>query len=238
MAVCVVVIAFSGWKLWGIWNESRQVSSENSELEQMVVTNDTETEYLEPDWAALEAANPNLVGWLYVPGVDFSYPIVQGSDNSYYLNHTASGAVNRIGAIFLDAGAAKDFTTDNSLIYGHSVDTGGMFTDMDKYEDQAFFDAHPYFYVLTPSGNYRCQVYTFAKTVEGTAYYQTDFGDYGTDIVNEMKTTALYATDVDPTGKKLITLSTCDLDYGYDSINRLVLTGVAEPYSGRIRIED
>lgn len=238
MLICAGVFCFAAYKLYGIWDLSHQIDKENEKLETLVTTPEKEgPQYLEPDWAALKEENPNLVAWLYVPGVNFSYPVVQGTDNDYYLTHTANGSVNRIGAIFLDAGASSDFTDDNSIIYGHSVDTGGMFTDLKDYEDQSFFESHPYFYILTPQGNLRCTVFAFAKTVEGTAFYQTGFGDYGSDILEEMKTTALYTRDADITGKPLVTLSTCDLDYGFESVHRLVLAGAAEPYAEPVEIE-
>lgn len=238
MLVCAGVFCFAAYKLYGIWNENHQIDTENKQLETYVTTQkDDGPQYLEPDWTALKEENPNLVAWLYVPGVNFSYPVVQGTDNVYYLDHTASGNVNRIGAIFLNAAASPDFTDDNSLIYGHSVDTGGMFTDLKDYADQSFFEAHPYFYILTPNGNLRCTVFAFAKTVEGTAFYQTGFGDYGSEILEEMKTTALYTRDVDAAGQPLVTLSTCDLDYGFDSVHRLVLVGVAQPYDEPVEIE-
>ena len=53
-----------------------------------------------------------------------------------------------------------------------------------------------------------------------------------------MKTNALYYNDVDTTDKSLVTLSTCDLDYGFNSDRRLILTGVLNQITDPIKIID
>lgn len=240
MLACLCVFAYCAYRLYDIYSGSRQVEKETETMQEHAVKENTETQqkYLEPDWAALKEENPDIVGWLYVPQLGFSYPVVQGSDNSYYLTHTYTGADNHRGAIFLDSGAPDDFSGNNSIVYGHSVDVGGMFTDLDKYEDKGFFDANPYFYLLTPQGNYRADIRTFAKTIEGTSFYQSDFGDYRTEIEQQMMEEATYSRQVDPAGRPMITLSTCDLDYGFDSINRLALTAVLEPWNEPVALAD
>ncbi len=63
------------------------------------------------DHAALKAANPDYKGWLYVPCLEISYPVVRGTDNDYYLHHTYEGTENVTGCIFIDSGCAKDMAT-------------------------------------------------------------------------------------------------------------------------------
>lgn len=240
MLACLCVFAYCAYRLYDIYSGSRQVEQETESLQEHAVKQE-ETggqKYLEPDWAALKAENPDIIAWLYVPQLGFSYPVVQGSDNSYYLNHTYAGAENYRGAIFLDSGTPSDFSGNNSIVYGHSVDVGGMFTDLEKYENKDFFDANPYFFLLTPQGNYRADIRTFAKTTEGTSFYQSDFGDYCPEIEARMLSEATYSRDVDPAGRPMITLSTCDLDYGFDSENRLALTAVLEPWSEPVELAD
>lgn len=234
MLVCLAVFCYAAYRLYDIYQGSRQVEQETETLETHAVKESPTEEgpkTLDPDWAALQAQNLDIIAWLYVPQLGFSYPVVQGEDNAWYLTHTYLGETNFRGSIFLDAGTPADFSGNNSIIYGHSVDVGGMFTDLDKYEDKAFFDANPYFYLLTPGGNYRADIRTFAKTTEGTSFYQTDFGDYGAEIEEQMISEAMYARDVPVEGRPMVTLSTCDLDYGFDSVNRLALTAVLQPWT-------
>ena len=173
-----------------------------------------------------------------MPGCNISCPVVQGDDNSYYLTHTTKNEYNERGAIFLDYQANPSFTDNNSIIYGHSVEGGGMFTDLKNYSDQTFFSEHPVFYLLTPNANYECQIMAYAKSNDGSVYYTTSFGGYRNDVINQMKTNALYYNDVDTTDKSLVTLSTCDLDYGFNSDRRLILTGVLNQITDPIKIID
>lgn len=235
LVIALGVFAFSAYQLYTIYLGSKQVDNERDQLAQIA---NKEKEGFEPDWQALKEQNPDIIAWIYVPGCDnISFPIVQGQDNSYYLDHTAMKEYNIRGAIFLDHETSGDFSEENNLVYGHSVDGGGMFTSLDRFEDQTFFEDHSYFYLLTPKGNYKCPILAFSKTVEGSSFY-LKYEDHDTaDHKNKIMTDALYFRDLDVTEKNLITLSTCDLDYGFDSINRLVLVGVLEPTDEPIVIE-
>ncbi|WP_289113970.1 class B sortase [uncultured Dubosiella sp.] len=236
LVAALSVFAYSAYQLYTIYQGSQQVSREQEELAGIV---QEQEEGFAPDWEALRQKNPDIIGWVYVPGCDHvSFPIVQGADNEFYLDHPAMKENNIRGAIFLDAETASDFSQENNLIYGHSVDGGGMFTSLDRFEDQAFFDTHRDFYILTPQGNYRCPIVAFAKTEEGSSFYlKYDDRNAIAEHVAKIKAEALYTRDVETEGKTLVTLSTCDLDYGFDSINRLVLVGVMEPTSEPVVVE-
>ena len=236
MIVCLGVFGFSAYQLWTIFNTQNTVKEETNELEKLVVSE--EKNILDPDWDSLLAQSPDIVGWIYVPGCDISYPVVQSSDNDYYLDHTINGEYNRMGSIFLNADSAKDFSQDNSILYGHSVDIGGMFTNLSYFEDASFFEEHPYFYLLTPGQNYRCSIVLFSKTADGSVYYTTSFGSYREQRIQEMLAKAQYTRDIDLSSGNLISLSTCDLDYGFDSDQRLVLMGKLEPVEESIEITD
>ncbi len=235
MVICLVVFCYCGYRLYGIWNEGHQIKKETQQLEQLLKPSNDVTQkdenVLEPDWAALQAQNSQIIGWILVPGTGISFPVVQGTDNSYYLTHTVAGEYNYRGSIFLDYEASPNFTDDNSIIYGHSVDVGGMFTNLKDFEDQSFFEDHPYFWLLTPEQNYRCDIFAFFKQDESAAVYTTGFGDYRDSIIQTMHDQALYWRDVPLEEKRMVSLSTCDLDYGFDSIQRLVLSAVLEPWS-------
>lgn len=243
MVICAAVFCFSAWKLYEIWNTTQIIKNETSDVEQFIKTDKdpmqdpaesgedpSENQTFTVDWEAMKAQNQHIVGWIMVPGTNISYPVVQGDDNVYYLDHSIKGENIRQGSIFLDADAPSDFSADNSLVYGHSVDIGGMFTDLRKFEDKAFFDSHPYFWLLTPEQNYKAEIFTLALINDAGAAYTTDFGDYEETVVDTMVQEALYSRDVERSNRKMISLSTCNLDYGYHSDQRIVLTAVLKPY--------
>jgi len=90
------------------------------------------------DWDALRAINPDIVGWIVVPGTDICYPIVQGTDNAWYLGYTFSEERNASGAIFLDSRNDSRFSDGHSLIYGHNMRDGSMFAQLHGFTGDRF----------------------------------------------------------------------------------------------------
>ncbi len=232
IVILVGVAAFSGWKVFSILQKGNEVEKENKELEQYVVTStENEDPVFAPDWAALKNANPNIRAWLSVPGTGISTPVVQGADNQYYLEHTSSGEPSYLGAIFLDAQANPNFTDSNSIIYGHSTDTGNMFTPLKKFLEPQFFNDHPYFWLMTPERNYKCDILCVYQGPDSGAVYTVDFGDQREWVLNEVQTTSVeYREGLDLTDKNFVTLGTCDLKYGFDSDQRIAVMAVLNPY--------
>lgn len=243
--VCLAVFLFSAWQLFQIWQGSQQIKNETDKLSEYVTaetpasTDDNgsgqagSVKTLSVDWEALKAQNPDIIAWIDIPGTGISYPVVQGTDNDYYLNVTAMKEYNTRGAIFLDAQASPEFTDDNSIIYGHSVDVGGMFTELKDFSDPSFFDSHPYFWLLTPAGNYRCDIIAFTKGNGSSAVYTSSFGDYRDTVVSSIMEQAQESRPI-PEGLEeapMVSLSTCDLDYGFNSEQRLILTAVLQPWT-------
>ena len=59
----------------------------------------------------LKATMPSMVAWLTIPGTDIDFPVVQGKDNDYYLNHDYQGNYNPLGAVFLEMENTPIFKT-------------------------------------------------------------------------------------------------------------------------------
>lgn len=115
-------------------------------------------------------ASEDVAGWIVIPGTKVSYPLVQGNDNDYYLNHTYNGKSNVVGAIFADSrnriglGSAWDVSAltarellphvkqgqvsglpdFNTIIYGHRMKNGSMFASLKYYRDLQYYEEHPY----------------------------------------------------------------------------------------------
>ncbi len=112
------------------------------------------------DFDALRALCPDAVAWLSGCGGALETPIVQGSDNEFYLTHLPDGTPNFLGAAFLDARARAAFSDDQSLVYGHHMDTGGgVFAPLLEYSDAAFARRNPSFTLHTPDGCYTAEVF-------------------------------------------------------------------------------
>ncbi|MCF0260714.1 MAG: class B sortase [Erysipelotrichaceae bacterium] len=235
MIFCLGVLGFSGWKLFTIWSENQTIASESSRLGQFAGGEEDDPNAFHVDFAKLKEQNPDICGWIIVPGTGISSAVVQGVNNDFYLTHTTLKEPNQQGAIFVDSTTPSDLSSDNTLIYGHSVDVGGMFTNLKNFENEQFFNEHPYFWYLTPEKNYKCEIWHFLKTNSWNSAYTFDFGDFRDAILDETEKTAMYTREMKVSEEdKFLTLSTCDLDYGFNSEQRLVLYSVLKPYDGKI----
>lgn len=83
-----------------------------------------------------------MVVWLTVDGTNIDYPIMQGDNNSVYLNTDPFGAYSLSGSIFLDSRSSSDFSDAYSVIYGHHMDYGKMFGALDAFLDRSYLDSH------------------------------------------------------------------------------------------------
>ena len=127
------------------------------------------------DHAALKASNPDYKGWLYVPCLEISYPVVRGEDNEYYLTHLADGSGNRNGCLFVDCGNSSDFSDDNTIIYGHHMRSGAMFASLVNYRDQDYYDAHPFLYLILGETPYRVDLFSGYDVAASTVPYSRTF---------------------------------------------------------------
>ena len=168
---------------------------------------------LEVDHAALKAQNPDYKGWLYVPALEISYPVVRGEDNDYYLHHTYEGTENVTGCIFIDAGCAKDMGDYNTFFYGHNMKNGSMFGSLKKLlsnSDPIVED--PYIYFYTEDGVYAYRTYSFHKVPPKSDYFeyavtQRKYWDY---VDMALKDRALDMGVAVDKRKNSVTLSTCN----------------------------
>ncbi len=106
------------------------------------------------DWEELKSQNPDIYAWIYIPGTNIDYPILQHPDEkSYYLNHNIDGSEGYPGCIYTQNVNTKDWSDPNTVIYGHNMNNGSMFHDLHRFEDAVFFDETQYLYIYTPERN-------------------------------------------------------------------------------------
>ena len=181
-------------------------------------SDDTKPEQIGVDFTILCAQYPDVVGYIYATDTDISYPIVQGEDDEFYLKHDYKGDLNNNGAIFMDSHCNGDFSSGNSIIYGHNMKSGLMFAHLLNYKNQNYYDEHPFFYIYTPTKNYRLELFA-GCVVPGDAdiYALYPSADTIAALVSESTFQSKITT---PTGK-IVTLST--VDYSYNNARYVVL---------------
>lgn len=179
------------------------------------------------DFEALWQINTDVVGWIYIPDTNVNYPIVQGKDNDQYLYHMINGEYNNAGSIFLQMQIPSDFSGKNSPIYGHNMKNGTMFADITGYKGQAFYDAHPVAYLITPTQTYLVHIFSgYVADVWGDAW-QTEFAEEEFHQWLESRQRKSYFTPLRNAAPEdhILTFSTCT----YETDNsRFVVHGILE----------
>ena len=183
------------------------------------------------DWAYLRSINSSIVGWLYCPDTIINYPVVQTSDQEFYLKHGFDGNPNNAGALFADPGSVAGVTQSNFIIYGHNMKDESMFGTFKSYVDKSYYDAHPTMYYLTPTGSYRidllCAHVTESFVVNLPGYFST-IGDYQA-YINDITSDAFWVDyDAVTTDLQLMSLSTCTTAAGIEDA-RFIVYGVMVP---------
>lgn len=124
------------------------------------------------DWASLQKINPDIIGWIYVEGEKkISYPVLRTGDNAYYLHRTFRKENRFAGSIFMDYHNKKDWSDPNTIVYGHNMRNGSMFGRLKFLDDEQKYREHPFFWILTPKGNYRYHIFAiYHAKVNSEAY--------------------------------------------------------------------
>jgi len=184
------------------------------------------------DFDALCSVNGDIAGWIYCEGTDINYPVLQGRDNDYYLDHTYDGAPGRAGSIFVEALNRPDFADSNTIIYGHHMKNGSMFATLGNWADQEYYERHPAFWLLTPKRNYRIILfsgYTTTATSDAYTIYQAPCREFG-DYLQAVYANSDFHADVEwDCNERFVMLSTCE--YAFEGA-RYVLHGMLVPCDG------
>lgn len=180
----------------------------------------------EIDFDALADVNSQVVGWIYCEDTVINYPIAQAEDNDYYLHHLFDGTYNSTGCIFLDCRNSSDFTDPHSIIYGHHLRSGNMFAGLMDYKDQAYYEAHPQFLLMTPSRNYIVDIFAGYVANVADEAWRMDFGtedEYASWLKESIEKSCIRSEVVPTTADRILTLSTCSYEFNNA---RFVLLGI------------
>ena len=179
---------------------------------------------LEVDFNELLAKNSDTVGWIQVKGTNINYPIVQTTDNSYYLSHAFDKSANDAGWVFMDYRNDAVNFNQNTIIYAHSRYNGTMFGSLKNILNSSWYtnkDNH-IIRLSTPTENTMWQVFS-VYTIPKESYYITP--SFNSDeSYNEFLNTIKSRSEVEFSGTvntsdKVLTLSTCQDNFG----NRIVM---------------
>ena len=228
--LCAAACGLSVFQAVRISNEYKQGEQEYSDLADILVSSADTSIYItennsagaeqapiDVDFQMLHEMNANAVGWLYCEGTRINYPVVQSSDNSYYLNRLFDDQQNSSGAIFMDAMNSPDMSDINTIIYGHNMKNGSMFASLENYSSQQYYEKHPVMYYLTKDRNYRIDIFASYETSGGSDAFTIFFDSENTysNYLKQRWSMSQINTSWLPmsTEDNIVTLSTCSYDF-------------------------
>lgn len=210
MTILIIIILFSLYKVGTILYGYYQGNSQYEEVQEIAKTEEKEADGI--DFASLKKINEDVKAWIYLKDTAIDYPVLQTTNNDYYLYHMFNGEENGAGSIFIDYRNEKPFKDFVTVLHGHRMKDGSMFKPLVQYSDPEFYKSHKVIEITTPKQKYNCKVFAVATIPADSDLYQFYFYDkndksYYLDrlaAVNELSTSVKVDAD-----DKIVMMSTC-----------------------------
>lgn len=243
LILLICVFAYSGYQIYDTLHNYHVSNEKNDGLSGQVVFPSvtlapipgTETQPVEEspitvDFDALLAQSGDVIGWLYSENTPINYVVARGSDNDYYLHRFIDGSYSVSGTLFADWLCSRDFSSRNTVIYGHNMKNGTMLASIHNYNQQQYYDEHPVMYLNTPEQDYKVELFSGFITKATDSYtYTIGFVDDESFLtyIERMRAQSDFVSDVQVSADdSIVTLSTCTYEYN-DA--RYVLMGKLVP---------
>ncbi len=183
-----------------IWNKYNNKNKEIVKKEEKYLIKEEETYHLDEE---IQNDNKNTIGWLIVEGTNINYPVVQYTDNSYYLNHNFNNEYNTAGWIFMDY--RNNLEDQNIVIYGHHRIDGSMFGSIDSLFNK---ENHKILFI-TEEGTNEYEIFSVYKTSGNEIYNNNNYENFEEEINKLKAKSEIKYENKDINYQQIITLSTC-----------------------------
>ena len=173
-----------------------------------------ETEEAKPGLDEITEINPDSAAWLTIFDTNIDYPVLQGRSDMEYINKDAYGNHSISGSVFLSVMNKKDFSEPYQIIYGHNMENGSMFGDIDEFTDEKFFfsdNGKSRGILITPDEVFDLYILAILKTdAYDPVVYKADKTEGElTELLSYIEEKALFSEGTDD-ACHVIALSTCD----------------------------
>jgi len=160
--MAVVLCAAGAYSVYALWDNNQVYARAENVMAQM---QELKPEIEESEdgqvvsFSDLLEINSDVCAWVTLDNTKINYPVLQGDTNLTYINTDIYGEFSLAGSIYLDSRNSSDFTDTYSLLYGHRMDGGRMFGDLDKYKEPGFLVETKPSTLMTPNAVYDLEVY-------------------------------------------------------------------------------
>lgn len=224
LLLIIIFVCSIGYMCYYIYNNNKNKKDNTDILSEVKIEPTQVTEEKTEKMLKLEELqkeNNEIIGWLEIEGTNINYPVLQGTDNEFYMKNNYKKEKSKNGSIFLDKSYNWDIPSSNLLLYGHNNKNGTMFQDLLKYKSENFYNEHTKIKFTT---NKEDSTYEIMSVFYSRVYYKSDKNVFRyyyfvnanneqeyNDFVNNAKKLSIYDTGVNANyGDQLLTLSTCE----------------------------
>lgn len=219
--VCIILIIAIAYFIYDFYQKRKQ-DQEMQELQEYMDTQITEqSEESINKVKELQEMNTDVKAWIQIKDTNINYPVLQTTDNDYYLTHDYKKQKNKYGSIYLKTGVNIDDNLSNLILYGHNMKDDKMFNHLLKYKDQSFYEEHKEVTFITQQEERKYQI---IAAFQSRVFYQDEtnvfryynylnfenqamFNEY-IDNINRIK---LYDTGITANyQEQLLTMITCE----------------------------
>ena len=203
--ICIIAFSFSFYIIFNDFQEKEQSNKDTENLIKETIIVNEKTEEKNIDWDKLKEINKDIIAWIEIPDTIINYPILK-DNNLYYLKHSYNKKYNSNGSIFTTN--KNPFEEFETLLYGHNMKNGSMFSILDKYMDEDFLYTHQKFKIYTPNENYEAtifSVYSIGVNTESNNIKELNFEER----IDYYKKASKITIKADEKITKIVKLSTC-----------------------------
>ncbi|WP_407269433.1 class B sortase [Radiobacillus sp. PE A8.2] len=230
-----ITLGITGYDLYGNWQEKKlneeihdiyEDARMEDEIRESTITAPTETEDTNDNkdkFKELLRINDDIIGWITIPNTTIDYPVVQGTDNDFYLKHNVRKQENKAGSIFLDFRNKTNELSKNTIIYGHYMKNKTMFYDLVKYKDQQFYNDNRIIHFSTLQEDMEWEIFSVYETDISFNYIKESFAsrDEFARFLDTINNKSMYPNDTTVSiDHNILTLSTCS--YIFDNARLVV----------------
>ncbi len=216
--ILLSILIYSGIKIFKWYKDKTNNNKIAEQIKSTVIVeekneDENKDEYT-VDFNKLKEQNNETIAWLKVNNTNVEYPVVKGTNNSFYLNHSFDKSSNSAGWIFADYRNKFDNTDKNIVIYGHNMRDGSMFGSMLNILNSKWYENEENTNITLYTENEKSiyKVFSVYKIENEDYYIKTEFknGNEFEGFIKNLKKRSIKDFNVDVSkDDNILTLSTC-----------------------------
>ena len=229
--ILLSILIYSGIKIFKWYKDKTNNNKIAEQIKSTVIVEEENGDEYTVDFNKLKEQNNETIAWLKVNNTNVEYPVVKGTNNSFYLNHSFDKSNNSAGWIFADYRNKFDNTDKNIVIYGHNMRDGSMFGSMLNILNAKWYENEENTNITLYTENEKCMYKVFSVyKIENEDYYiKTEFKNDNDnefeEFIKTLKKRSIKDFNVDVSkDDNILTLSTCANNNKY----RVVLHAIKE----------